>query len=136
MAVLDKKDEIEMPHLEEAAAKVRYGRQKISRNVEKEDLEITAYHEAGHTIVAAKLEDQIVPHKVTIVPRGRALGATMMLPEKESYHMQKKRLIGRLAMLFGGRVAEEIFCGDISGGGSDDIRRATELARAMVTELV
>ncbi len=136
MAVLDKKDEIEMSHLEEAAAKVRYGRQKIARNVEAEDLEITAYHEAGHTIVAAKLEGQIdVPHKVTIVPRGRALGATMMLPQKESYHTQKKRLEGQLAMLFGGRVAEEIFCGDISAGASDDIRRATELTRAMVTEL-
>ncbi len=136
MAVLDKKDEIEMSHLEEAAAKVRYGRQKIARNVEKEDLEITAYHEAGHTIVAAKLEDQVdVPHKVTIVPRGRALGATMMLPEKESYHTQRRRLLGQLAMLYGGRVAEEIFCGDISAGASDDIRRATELARAMVTEL-
>ena len=136
MAVLDKKDEIEMPHLEEAAAKVRYGRQKIARNVEQEDLEITAYHEAGHTIVAAKLKGQIdVPHKVTIVPRGRALGATMMLPEKESYHTQKKRLLGQLAMLFGGRVAEELFCGDISAGASDDIRRATELTRAMVTEL-
>ncbi|MEM8713083.1 MAG: ATP-dependent zinc metalloprotease FtsH, partial [Planctomycetota bacterium] len=136
MAVLDKKDEIEMSHLEEAAAKVRYGRQKIARNVEADDLEITAYHEAGHTIVAAKLEGQIdVPHKVTIVPRGRALGATMMLPQKESYHTQKKRLEGQLAMLFGGRVAEEIFCGDISAGASDDIRRATELTRAMVTEL-
>ncbi|MFT6108190.1 MAG: cell division protease FtsH [Planctomycetota bacterium] len=136
MAVLDKKDEIEMSHLEEAAAKIRYGRQKISRNVEADDLEITAYHEAGHTIVAAKLEGQIdVPHKVTIVPRGRALGATMMLPQKESYHTQKKRLEGQLAMLFGGRVAEEIFCGDISAGASDDIRRATELTRAMVTEL-
>ncbi|MGK0483321.1 MAG: cell division protease FtsH [Planctomycetota bacterium] len=136
MAVLDKKDEIEMSHLEEAAAKIRYGRQKISRNVEADDLEITAYHEAGHTIVAAKLEGQIdVPHKVTIVPRGRALGATLMLPQKESYHTQKKRLEGQLAMLFGGRVAEEIFCGDISAGASDDIRRATELTRAMVTEL-
>ncbi|MEM9379396.1 MAG: AAA family ATPase, partial [Planctomycetota bacterium] len=136
MAVLDKKDEIEMSHLEEATAKVRYGRQKIARNVEQEDLEITAYHEAGHTIVAAKLEGQVdVPHKVTIVPRGRALGATVMLPQKESYHMQRKRLLGQLAMLFGGRVAEELFCGDISAGASDDIRRATELTRAMVTEL-
>lgn len=135
MAVLDKKDEIEMQHLEEAAAKVRYGRQKVARNIEKDDLEITSYHEAGHAIVAAKLDGQDVPHKVTIVPRGRALGATMMLPERESYHMQKKRLLGQLAMLFGGRVAEEIFCGDISAGASDDIRRATELARAMVTEL-
>jgi cell division protease FtsH len=135
MAVLDKKDEIEMVHLEEATAKVRYGRRKISRNIEKEDLEITAIHEAGHTIVAARIDDVEEPHKVTIVPRGRALGATFMLPEKESYHTQKKRLLGRLAMMFGGRVAEELYCGDISAGASDDIRRATELARAMVTEL-
>ncbi len=76
-----------------------------------------------------------MPHKVTIVPRGRALGSTITLPERESYHMQRRRLLGQLAMAFGGRVAEEIFCGDISAGAADDIRRATELARAMVTEL-
>ncbi|MCP3916371.1 MAG: ATP-dependent zinc metalloprotease FtsH [bacterium] len=135
MAVLDKRDKIEMRHLDEAAAKVRYGRKKTSRKIEEEDLEITAYHEAGHTIVAAKISEVDMPHKVTIVPRGRALGATMMLPEKESYHMQRRRLNGQLAMAFGGRIAEETFCGDISAGASDDIRRATELARAMVTEL-
>ena len=135
MAVLEKCEQIEMHHLEEASAKVRYGRKKTSRKIEEDDLEITAYHEAGHTIVAAKLEQVDMPHKVTIVPRGRALGATMMLPEKESYHMQRRRLLGQLAMAFGGRVAEEIFCGDISAGASDDIRRATELTRAMVTEL-
>jgi cell division protease FtsH len=135
MAVLDKEEAIEMRHLEEAATKVRYGRKKISRNIEAEDLEITAYHEAGHTIIAAKLDVVDMPHKVTIVPRGRALGSTMMLPDKESYHMQRKRLLGQLAMMFGGRVAEDVFCGDISAGASDDINRATELARAMVTEL-
>jgi cell division protease FtsH len=134
-AVLDRQDAIEMKHLEEAAAKVRYGRQKKSRKIEEEDRKITAYHEAGHTIVAAKVDGVDMPHKVTIVPRGRALGATLMLPERESYHMQRKRLLGQLAMCFGGRVAEETFCGDISAGASDDIRRATELARAMVTEL-
>jgi len=135
MAVLEKCETIEMRHLDEATAKVRYGRKKTSRKIEEEDLAITAYHEAGHTVVAAKLEQVDMPHKVTIVPRGRALGATMMLPEKESYHMQRRRLLGQLAMLFGGRVAEELFVGDISAGASDDIRRATELARAMVTEL-
>lgn len=135
MAVLDKKEVIEMKHLEEATAKVRYGREKKSRKLEDKDREITAYHEAGHTIVAASVDEVDMPHKVTIVPRGRALGSTMMLPKKESYHMQKKRLLGQLAMAFGGRVAEAIFCGDISAGASDDIRRATELARAMVTEL-
>jgi cell division protease FtsH len=135
MAVLDHCEQIEMQHLEEATAKVRYGRKKTSQKIEEEDLEITAYHEAGHTIVAAKIDDVDMPHKVTIVPRGRALGSTMMLPEKESYHMQRRRLLGQLAMAFGGRVAEEIFVGDISAGAADDIRRATELAKAMVTEL-
>ena len=135
MAVLEKLDMVHMRHLEEATAKVRYGRKKSNQKIEAEDLEITAYHEAGHTILAAKIEAVDMPHKVTIVPRGRALGATMMLPEKESYHTQKLRLIGQLAMAFGGRVAEEIFVGDISAGASDDIRRATEIARAMVTEL-
>ncbi|MDA1266427.1 MAG: ATP-dependent zinc metalloprotease FtsH, partial [Planctomycetota bacterium] len=135
MAVLERCEQIEMHHLEEATAKVRYGRKKTSQKIEEEDLEITAYHEAGHTIVAAKDGRVDVPHKVTIVPRGRSLGATMMLPEKESYHMQRERLLGQLAIFFGGRVAEDLFVGDISAGASDDIKRATELARAMVTEL-
>jgi cell division protease FtsH len=86
-------------------------------------------------VVAFVLPDVDDPHKVTIVPRGRSLGATMVLPDKESYHMQKKKMLGQLAVLFGGRVSEALFCGDISAGASDDIRRATELARAMVTEL-
>ena len=135
MAVLAKRDAVEMSDLEEARDKVRYGRQKKSRKVEEEDRKITAYHEAGHAIVASRLEETDSPHKITIVPRGRALGATMVLPEKESYHMQRNKLHGQLAMLFGGRIAEEIYCGDISAGASDDIRRATDLARAMVTEL-
>ncbi|MFT7679754.1 MAG: cell division protease FtsH [Planctomycetota bacterium] len=135
MAVLDKEEEIYMRHLEEAATKIRYGRKKVNRKLEPEDLEITAFHESGHALVAAKLDKVDPPHKVTIVPRGRALGATIMLPTKETDHTQRQRLLGQLATLFGGRVAEEIFCGDISAGASDDIRRATDMARAMVTEL-
>ena len=135
MAVLDKQETISMRNLEEATAKVRYGREKKSKKIEEADRRITAYHEAGHTVVGSSIAELDPPHKVTIVPRGRALGSTMMLPLKESYHMQKKRLLGQLAMLFGGRVAEELFCGDISAGASDDIKRATELARAMITEL-
>lgn len=134
-AALNKQDFLSMEDLEEARDKVRYGRQKKSRKLELADREITAYHEAGHAVVAASIEDVDDPHKVTIVPRGRALGATMTLPDKESYHMQRKRMTGQLALLFGGRVAEAEFCGDISAGASDDIARATELARAMVTEL-
>jgi len=135
MAVLAKRDAVLMADLEESRDKVRYGRQKRSRKVEEEDRRITAYHEAGHAIVAASIEEVDKPHKITIVPRGRALGATMVLPEKESYHLRRRKLNGQLAMLFGGRIAEEIFCGDISAGASDDIRRATDIARAMVTEL-
>jgi cell division protease FtsH len=135
MAALQKKDEVSMENLEEARDKVRYGRQKKSRKLEEEDRKITAYHEAGHAVVAASLPVVDEPHKVTLVPRGRALGTTMFLPDKESYHFQKKKMLGQLAVAFGGRVSEALFCGDISAGASDDIRRATELARAMVTEL-
>jgi cell division protease FtsH len=134
-AALAKKDAIAMDDLEEARDKVRYGRQKKSRKVELADKTITAYHEAGHAIVAAAIPEVDRPHKVTIIPRGRALGSTMVLPDKESYHMQKKRMLGQLAWMFGGRVAEQEFCGDISAGASDDIHRATDLARAMVSEL-
>jgi cell division protease FtsH len=135
MAVLAKREAVTMADLEEARDKVRYGRQKKSRKIEEEDRKITAYHEAGHAVIAALLPETDPPHKVTIVPRGRALGATMIVPERESYHMQRKKLLATMTMLFGGRVAESLFCGDISAGASDDIRRATDLARAMVTEL-
>jgi cell division protease FtsH len=135
MAVLDKREKVSFDDLEEARDKVRYGRQKKSRTLEEEDRQITAYHEAGHAIVASILPEVDSPHKVTIVPRGRALGATMIVPDRESYHMLRHRLLGQIAMIFGGRAAEAIFCGDISAGAADDIRRATDLARAMVTEL-
>jgi cell division protease FtsH len=134
-AALNKKDQIGMEDLDEAREKVRFGRQKRSRKLEVEDKKITAYHEAGHAVVAAVSPELDGPHKVTIVPRGRSLGVTWVLPDKESYHMQRKRMLGQLALCFGGRVAEEVFCGDISAGAFDDIKRATDLARAMVTEL-
>ncbi|MEX1024305.1 MAG: ATP-dependent zinc metalloprotease FtsH [Planctomycetota bacterium] len=135
MAVLAKREEVHMEDLEEAREKVRYGRQKKSYKVEEEDRAITAYHEAGHAVIAHVLPETDPPHKVTIIPRGMALGTTMMLPTKESHHTQRKKLIGQLAVMFGGRAAEEIFCGDISAGAYDDIRRATDLVRSMVTEL-
>jgi cell division protease FtsH len=134
MAVLGKREAISMDDLEEARDKVRYGRQKESRRIEEADRRITAYHEAGHAVLAALLPETDPPHKVTIIPRGQALGVTMVLPEKESYHTQRRRLLSRLAMMFGGRIAEQEFCGDISAGAYDDIRRATDLARSMVTE--
>ena len=135
MAVLDNRETIGQADLEEARDKVRYGRKKINRTMEEEDRKVTAYHEAGHAVVASVQPQADPPSKVTIIPRGRALGSTMMLPEKESHHQQRGRLIAQLATLFGGRAAEARFCGDISAGAYDDIRRATQLARSMVTEL-
>lgn len=120
--------------LEEARDKVRFGRQKKSRVMDLEDKKITAYHEAGHALVNVLLENTEPVHKVTIIPRGMALGATMMLPEKDRMHMSKKQLLDELAVLYGGRVAEDLFCDDITSGASNDIQRATQLARLMVTE--
>ncbi len=135
MAALQRRDEIHMEHLEEAREKVMFGRQKRSREMEEVDRKITAYHEAGHAVVGAMIPEVDPPTKVTIVPRGRALGLTSFMPEREQYHMQRRRLVGHLAVGFGGRVAEAEFCGDISAGASNDIKQNTELARRMVAEL-
>ncbi|MHC4480459.1 MAG: ATP-dependent zinc metalloprotease FtsH [Planctomycetota bacterium] len=121
--------------LEEARDKVRFGRQKRrSRLMSEEDRRMTAYHEAGHALVA-KLDDNVEPlHKVTIIPRGISLGMTMVLPEKDKYGMRVKECRGVLTMNMAGRVAEEMFCGDISSGAENDIKAATNLARRMVTQ--
>ena len=99
-----------------------------------EDRLITAYHEAGHALVAHLLPEVEPLHKVSIVPRGMALGVTMQLPERDRYHMSRKQVLGNLQLLYGGRIAEEKFCGDVTSGASNDIERATELARRMVCE--
>jgi cell division protease FtsH len=94
-----------------------------------------AYHEAGHAVVAARLPDADPLHKVTIVPRGRALGVTLQLPEGDRYTHSQSYLEARLAILMGGRVAEELFLRQATSGAADDIERATALARRMVCEL-
>ncbi len=126
--------QVRMGDLEEARDKVRFGRQKKrSRVMSEEDRKMTAYHEAGHALVA-KLHDHIEPlHKVTIIPRGVAMGMTMILPEKDKYGLRRNECLGKLAMALAGRVAEEMFCGDISSGAENDIENATALARKMVT---
>lgn len=134
MAVMKKKDFIEIEELEEARDKVRWGRQKKNRRMEEEDRKITAYHESGHALAAHLMPEVENIHKVTIIPRGVFLGATMRLPEKDRYHMQKKYILGNITVLFAGRVAEETFCDDISAGAQSDIKEATALARAMVCE--
>ena len=119
--------------LEEARDKVRFGRQKKSHVMEEEDKTITAYHEAGHAVVNAFMEHTDPVHKVTIIPRGMALGATMFLPEKDRMHWSRNRLLDDICVSLGGRVAEEVFCDDITTGASSDIQYATSLARRMVT---
>ncbi len=135
LAAMKNKDAIDMSDLEEARDRVRWGREKKSRAIEEEDKKVTAYHEAGHAIVSIKTPDQDPVHKVTIVSRGRALGATLSLPEKDDYNHWRKKLLGRIAVCFGGRVAEELVFGDVSAGAQNDIEQATNLARVMVCEL-
>jgi len=119
--------------LEEARDKVRFGREKKSHVMEEEDKAITAYHEAGHAVVNAFMTHTDPVHKITIIPRGMALGATMFLPEKDRMHWSRNRLLDEICCLYGGRVAEELFCEDITTGASNDIERATDFARRMIT---
>jgi cell division protease FtsH len=135
LAAMKNKDAVDMSDLEEARDRVRWGREKKSRAIEEEDKKVTAYHEAGHAIVSMMTPDQDPVHKVTIVSRGRALGATLSLPEKDDYNHWRRKLLGRIAVCFGGRVAEDLVFGDVSAGAQNDIEQATNLARVMVCEL-
>ncbi|MHC4473639.1 MAG: ATP-dependent zinc metalloprotease FtsH, partial [Planctomycetota bacterium] len=113
LATMKDKEAVEMEDLEEARDKVKWGRQKKSRVMEAEDRRITAFHESGHALVAHVLPDAEPLHKVTIIPRGMALGATMQLPERDRYHLQRRRLEAMIMVLFAGRIAEEMFCDDV-----------------------
>jgi cell division protease FtsH len=132
LATMEDKEYIEMNDLEEARDKVRWGRAKKSRFIDKQEKEITAYHEAGHTLVQSLLKDADPLHKVSIIPRGPMGGATFSLPEKDRNIFTKKYCMALLKVCFGGRIAEEIFCGDISSGAQADIKQATQIARQMV----
>ena len=132
LATMEDKEYIEMTDLEEARDKVRWGRAKKSRFIDKQEKEITAYHEAGHTLVQSLLKDADPLHKVSIIPRGPMGGATFSLPEKDRNIFTKKYCMAFLKVCFGGRIAEEIFCGDISSGAESDIKQATQIARQMV----
>ncbi|MEE2971750.1 MAG: ATP-dependent zinc metalloprotease FtsH [Planctomycetota bacterium] len=134
IATMEEKDFVEMSDLEEARDKVRWGRARRSRKIEEEDRVATAYHEAGHAVVQALLEDADPLHKVTIIPRGKSGGATFSLPEKDRYGFGKKYLAATLQVLCGGRIAEQRKTGDASSGASMDIKMATQYARAMVLE--
>ncbi len=128
------KKTVSMGDFELAKDKVLMGAERKSMVITNEEKRVTAYHEAGHTLVGLKVPNADPVHKVTIIPRGMALGVTQQLPEGDRHNYSKEYLLGQIAILMGGRIAEETFLGNITTGASNDIERATELARAMVCE--
>jgi len=131
-ATMANKDFIEMDDLEEARDKVRWGRAKKSRVIDQKEKEITAFHEAGHTLVQSMLKEADPLHKVSIIPRGPMGGATFALPEKDRTLFTKKYCMALMQVCFGGRISEEMFCDDISSGAQSDIQQATRIAKQMV----
>ncbi len=134
MAARSDKQQIEMSDIEKAKDKVLMGRERKSMVISEQDRRITAYHEAGHTIVGKLLPNLDPVHKVTIIPRGMALGLTQTLPKEERLNLTKSKAENTLAFLFGGRAAEELIFKDYTTGAGNDIERATALARRMVCE--
>jgi cell division protease FtsH len=125
---------VDMDDFERAKDKIIMGAERRSMVMPEEERRNTAYHESGHAIVARLLPKTDPVHKVTIIPRGRALGVTMQLPETDRYSQDRDRLMNMIAVLFGGRIAEEIFMNQMTTGASNDFERATEIARRMVTQ--
>ncbi|MDE2076927.1 MAG: ATP-dependent zinc metalloprotease FtsH [Burkholderiales bacterium] len=124
---------VEMQDFEKAKDKIMMGPERKSMIMPEEERKNTAYHEAGHALVARMLPKTDPVHKVTIIPRGRALGVTMQLPEGDRYSMDKNRMLDTISVLFGGRIAEEVFMNQMTTGASNDFERATAIARDMVT---
>ncbi|MGZ5032384.1 MAG: ATP-dependent zinc metalloprotease FtsH [Usitatibacter sp.] len=122
-----------MDDFEEAKDKIFMGAERKSMVITPEDKKKTAYHESGHAIIGSSLPGCDPVHKVTVIPRGRALGVTWSLPEMDRYSLYRDQMLAQICMLFGGRVAEELFIGDVSTGASNDFERATHIAREMVT---
>jgi cell division protease FtsH len=128
------KKKVDMEDVDEAIDRVIAGPAKKSRVISKKERNIVAYHESGHTVIGATLENAEMVHKVTIVPRGQAGGYAVMLPKEDRYFMTKPELLDKIVGLLGGRVAEEIIFGEVSTGAHNDFQRATGIARKMVTE--
>ena len=125
---------VDMDDFERAKDKIIMGAERRSIVMPEHERRNTAYHESGHAIVAKLLTKTDPVHKVTIIPRGRALGVTMQLPEQDRYSMDREQLLQNISVLFGGRIAEELFMGQMTTGASNDFERATEMARRMVTQ--
>jgi cell division protease FtsH len=134
LAAKHNKEEVTQVELEEARDKVRWGRERRSMAMTEEEKKATAYHEAGHALLNVILPHTDPLHKVSIIPRGPALGVTMFLPEKDKHSAWKREELDELVVLMGGRVAEELFLGDVSSGAAGDIQMATFTARKMVCE--
>ncbi|WP_350494914.1 ATP-dependent zinc metalloprotease FtsH [Neopusillimonas aromaticivorans] len=124
---------VDMQDFEKAKDKIIMGAERRGLVMPEEERRNTAYHESGHALVARSLPKTDPVHKVTIIPRGRALGVTMQLPEGDRYSMDKERLLNMIAVLFGGRIAEEVFMNQMTTGASNDFERATSIARDIVT---
>jgi len=125
---------VDMDDFERAKDKIIMGAERKSIVMPEEERKNTAYHEAGHAVVARMLSRTDPVHKVTIIPRGRALGVTMQLPTEDRYSMDREQILQNIAVMMGGRIAEEIFMGHMTTGAGNDIERATEMARRMVTQ--
>ncbi len=135
-AARDNASEVTMDHMERAKDKILMGTERRSMAMSDKEKRLTAFHEAGHAIVGRLVPEHDPVYKVTIIPRGRALGVTMFLPEQDKYSISRLQLESQLASLFGGRVAEELVFGEgnVTTGASNDIERATSIARNMVTK--
>ncbi len=125
---------VDMDDFESAKDKIIMGAARRSMVMPEEERKNTAYHESGHAVVAKLLPKTDPVHKVTIIPRGRALGVTMQLPEQDRYSQDRERLLNMIAVLFGGRIAEEVFMNQMTTGAANDFERATDIARRMVTQ--
>jgi cell division protease FtsH len=125
---------VDMDDFERAKDKIMMGAERKSMVMPEHERMNTAYHESGHAVVAKLLPKTDPVHKVTIIPRGRALGVTMQLPEEDRYSYDRDYIMNRIAVLFGGRIAEEVFMNQMTTGASDDFKKATDMARRMVTE--
>jgi cell division protease FtsH len=134
LAARRNKRAISMREIEEAVDRVMAGPERKTRIMDKQERKLIAYHEGGHAMVAHVLPNTDEVHKITVIPRGRALGYTLTLPEQDKFLMTREQMRDELAMLMGGRVAEEIVAGDVTTGAANDIERATKVARQMVTE--
>jgi cell division protease FtsH len=133
LAARHNKDQIDMIEMEEAVDRVIAGPERKTRLISEKEKEITAYHEAGHAIVGALQRDADPVHKISIIPRGQALGVTMSLPTEDRFMMSRGQLMAQLAMMLGGRAAERVVFDEITTGASNDLERVTQTAKQMVT---